>query len=379
MLAFSEAEFFSSGPVFAYQAQKQHALVPIDLIVSAFTLTGIAMLVSEYCAVPMVGFILQPTCIPSADPNWKCVADIDAGNMLSVTDSLEEAFTSHKMLARLKAVAEENPFAEFSLPSLRKEFGLEPAETWDTIHRLNIPMIIPMAPGTFERPSDWSSRVELTDFIFLRIGKAEGGSLNPELVEFITNACAVGRKLVIMTFSSMPVARQKYLKCIVKMLSESQHQLALIFVGKKLEVEDSDDLEQQAEALKAEGRFYETARADFGLLFRELDGFIVHGGLGTTVEALRMHKPVAVSGLLLMDQRFWGSVCAAQGVGPEPTHIDEFPETCVDFIDRALADDSELLAKAESLTWGNETEDGVAINIQAFVRLLDEGVDPVRA
>lgn len=82
MLAFSEAEFFSSGPVFAYQVQKQHALVPIDLIVAAFTLTGIAMLVSEYCAVPMVGFILQPTCIPSADPNWKCVADIDAGNVL---------------------------------------------------------------------------------------------------------------------------------------------------------------------------------------------------------------------------------------------------------------------------------------------------------
>jgi len=299
--------------------------------------------------------------------------------MLSVTDSLEQAFTSHKMLARLKAVAEENPFAAFSLPSLRKEFGLKPAETWDTINRLNTPMIIPMAPGTFERPSDWSARIELTDFIFLRIGKAEGGSLNPELVEFITNARAAGQKIVIMTFSSMPVARQKYLKCIVKMLNESQHQLALIFVGKKLEAEDSDDMEQQAEALKAEGRFYETSRADFGLLFKELDGFIVHGGLGTTVEALRMHKPVAVSGLLLMDQRFWGSVCAAQGVGPEPTHIDEFPETCVDFIDRALADDSELLAKAESLTWGNETEDGVATNVQAFVRLLDEGVDPVRA
>jgi UDP:flavonoid glycosyltransferase YjiC (YdhE family) len=33
-----------------------------------------------------------------------------------------------------------------------------------------------------------------------------------------------------------------------------------------------------------------------------MDAFVVHGGLGTTVEALRMKKPVAVTGILLMDQ-----------------------------------------------------------------------------
>ena len=43
-----------------------------------------------------------------------------------------------------------------------------------------------------------------------------------------------------------------------------------------------------------------------GVLFRHVDAFVVHGGLGTTVEALRMKKPVAVTGTLLMDQRFWG-------------------------------------------------------------------------
>ena len=62
--------------------------------------------------------------------------------------------------------------------------------------------------------------------------------------------------------------------------------------------------------------------ADFGVLFRQMDAFVVHGGLGTTVEALRMKKPVAVTGVLLMDQRFWGGVCFNKGVGPAPVHFD---------------------------------------------------------
>ena len=49
---------------------------------------------------------------------------------------------------------------------------------------------------------------------------------------------------------------------------------------------------------------------------------MVHGGLGTTVEALRMRKPTAVTGILLMDQRFWGLVCYEKGVGPKPMHIE---------------------------------------------------------
>ncbi|CAE8679823.1 unnamed protein product [Polarella glacialis] len=98
-----------------------------------------------------------------------------------------------------------------------------------------------------------------------------------------------------------------------------------------------------------------------------MDCFIIHGGLGTTVEALRTHKPVAVTGLLLMDQRFWGGVCALKGVGPNPVHIDEFPTVY----------QSEYVEKAQLLTWGDEESDGVSVNVQAFATLLDEGVLPV--
>ena len=52
----------------------------------------------------------------------------------------------------------------------------------------------------------------------------------------------------------------------------------------------------------------------------------------------QVHKPIAVSGVLLMDQRFWGQVCADKGVGPPPVHIEEFASTCEDFVDKAFAE-----------------------------------------
>ena len=58
------------------------------------------------------------------------------------------------------------------------------------------------------------------------------------------------------------------------------------------------------------------------MLRRQMDAFVVHGGLGTTVEALRMRKPTAVTGILLMDQRFWGLVCHEKGCGPKPVRTE---------------------------------------------------------
>ena len=80
MLAWSEADFFASGPVLVSTAEElQQSAVPVDLLIHSFTLTGLAMLVSERCQVPMAGFILQPSSIPSADKDWKCVGLLEGG------------------------------------------------------------------------------------------------------------------------------------------------------------------------------------------------------------------------------------------------------------------------------------------------------------
>ena len=79
MLAFSEANFFGSAPVFVHQARKlQAGPHPLDLLVCGFTVTGAALLASELLSLPLVPFILQPTAIPSTDPEWRCVEEIQA-------------------------------------------------------------------------------------------------------------------------------------------------------------------------------------------------------------------------------------------------------------------------------------------------------------
>ncbi len=47
-----------------------------------------------------------------------------------------------------------------------------------------------------------------------------------------------------------------------------------------------------------------------------------------------------------MDQRFWGRQCNLLGVGPEPVHIEDFQDVCVDILDKALDSNSEWRAKA---------------------------------
>ena len=86
-----------------------------------------------------------------------------------------------------------------------------------------------------------------------------------------------------------------------------------------------------------------------------------------------MKKPVAVTGTLLMDQRFWGGVCEAKGVGPAPVHIGNFTDHCVEFVNGAFGEDSELAANARALDFGDEANDGVRANVEAFAKLIETG------
>jgi sterol 3beta-glucosyltransferase len=155
--------------------------------------------------------------------------------------------------------------------------------------------------------------------------------------------------------------------------------MSLIYVGPQQQDKPPKALMARTDELKADGKLLEAARADFGVLFREMDAFIVHGGLGSTVEAMRMKKPVCVTGILLMDQRFWGKVCHEKGIGPPPVHIDDFHKSCVDFVDEALDPQSSWLAAAATLEMGDEADDGVAANVNHFAELMESGLKPVRA
>ena len=55
----------------------QAAAVPkVDLIINSFTLTGVALMCGEAHGIPVVGFCLQPTCIPSDDKDWHATGPV---------------------------------------------------------------------------------------------------------------------------------------------------------------------------------------------------------------------------------------------------------------------------------------------------------------
>mmetsp|Transcript_22908 Transcript_22908/g.47522 ORF Transcript_22908/g.47522 Transcript_22908/m.47522 type:complete len:442 (+) Transcript_22908:35-1360(+) len=373
MLSNSESEFFNSCTVVMKHLQSfKDQGTQVDMLVYGMTLTSIALMANELYKVPVVGFILQPSLIPSTDPAWTAVQAIKTHG-ISLMDSLEESmFTSQDALAFWKAFAEKNPFSGYNVNAMRRWFGLDPADTWTVMKERNQPIVIPMRPGTFQRPEDWWDGICCTNFIFLRKGSGGGGSLPQPLEDFIQGARDASAKLGIMTFSSMPVHRQAMLQCATKMVKDCPFNLRLIYVGKRYEDTIPADLAAETEALEKEGRLLETEKADFGVLFQRMDIFIVHGGLGTTVEALRLKKPTTVTGPLLLDQRFWGNVCHDKGVGPPATHIDNFSEECLKFVNGALdpKDPEGWQGKAKESDWGDAADDGVKSNVDCFAELL---------
>merc|ERR1712080_659597 len=102
ILARAEGEFFDSEPVFFRTAQ----VMKPDLVIYGFTVASIAMIVSQALKIPILGFILQPTCIPSDD--YTAIIPIGT-HQLGVIDKLEESFTSHGFQKFLKHMMESKP------------------------------------------------------------------------------------------------------------------------------------------------------------------------------------------------------------------------------------------------------------------------------
>ncbi|KAL1510632.1 hypothetical protein AB1Y20_006933 [Prymnesium parvum] len=373
MLGMSEADFFGSIPTFVHQLGKcQESACPVDLLMCGFTVCGAAMLCSEYYGVPLIPFVLQPSSIPSKDKRWLAIEPIES------TTCCERPFTSHTALQGLKAVT------EIGLPAIRRKYGLRGASTWPTLKKLNVPVLMPFREGIFTLPADFPSNFTLSDFIFLRTThdrRHSGGTgLAAPIEAFLSSCHAKGRKVCLMSFSSMPVKAGYALGACVKMLSQSKHDHAIIFVGSRWKPRSVGAATQKRiEEFTAEGKLLEVESADFGVLFPHIDAFIVHGGLGTTVEALRTGKPVMISGCLLFDQRFWGRVCEERGVGPRTTHIRDLHRTCVKYIDNALEDNGSFARAAKAQEWGDPKDDGVATNVECVrVLLEDKGILPVK-
>ena len=360
----AEWGFFNSVPVFVHQLKRlQASAQPVDLLVCSFTTPGVGLLCSEACSVPMVNYCTQPGVIPTSDPAADPRLFKSQALMLLIKKGLES------FVAPLFSASHGTPISLFKM---RRQLGLPVSvDAWPTLVAQRVPVIIPMHPSTFTLPADWGEHVVCTDFIFLRgLQSNLQGNLESEIAAFVAHARRAGRKLCLITFSSMPVGRGAMLRVALKMIEESRHPLSVLYVGRLQPEVLSTALGAQLARCTLQGSFLEVAKGDFGVLFPQMDALIVHGGLGTTVEALRARKPVAVTGILMMDQLFWGQVCAAKGVGPPPSTIDEFQKGCVEFIDAALDPTSSYAQAAATLSYGDVDDDGVATNVRLLAQLL---------
>jgi len=218
MLARSEREFFASEPVFYLWTE----LLKPDAIIYGFTMVNIAMILSEKFQIPAVGFVLQPTSIPSR--HYPPVASIDT-HFLSYFDLIERKAANHDFLQAFKMWMEDDPFFA-PLSAMRERRGLRPfkgngkSETFSLLlKQKSAPIVIPINEIAFGgRPSDWPASIALTDFIFLQGDVVP--RLSKEIQDFIQRAKEAGEPVIAMTFSSMPVSRGDIIQSALRIVNE---------------------------------------------------------------------------------------------------------------------------------------------------------------
>jgi len=373
MLARSEREFFASEPAFYFWVE---TLKP-DALIYGFNMVNVAMILSEKFQIPAVGFMLQPTNIPSSA--YPPLFAIDT-HMISYFDRLERSAANHDFLQSFKRWMEDDPIWA-PLSTMRERRGLRPfkgkkSETFNILLKQNAPVVVPINEIAFGgRPSDWPSSIVLTDFIFLQ-GEVVP-KLSPKIIDFIDVAHAAGDPVVAMTFSSMPVSRGDIIQSALRIVNECEsHPRVIALSGSKVKDKLSAAISKELQAAVDAGKILELEGAPFGLLFERLDALCVHGGLGTTAEAMRAGIPTTVVGVLLMDQRFWGMQCEKLGIGAPMVHIASWKKKCVGVVDAMLKPDSSYKAEAKELAKKIQPKsaDGVPENVQAIVKALETAV-----
>lgn len=411
MLARAERVFFESEPAFSYFARQAQA----DLLLFGFNTATMAQILGEALQIPICGFLLQPTVIPSQqypsivsilDPSTKPIDNITT--LEDEEDGKRFGYLPSEQFAKFLKTQWENNIFTRRLDQMRILNGLQPhsmtastsslrimsfggdqaraKNVFDALQEDCTTMLCPINEFAFGgKPRDWSENVNFTDFIFTSpLSETPEESLakdNAELAQFIRKAKLASKPVIAITFSSMPVERNTIIELSVKVLNGSKSDVRIVcVVGARLHKQSAKPkLEREFAKFKAEHRIMEVPVAPFTHLFPLCDFLILHGGLGTTSEALRAGRPCLVTGFLLFDQRFWGKRIFDMGCGPAPVHIRDLGVEIVGAVDEALRPGN---------TWGENARkvadklresghgDGLQVNVDAVAACLAEDYPP---
>jgi len=329
-LSKTEQNFFASEGCFYYWAWEEQP----DFIVFAFTVTHVAMIISEALKIPIVGFFLQPAHELQQRISPATVRDQLLGPIRQVIDS--EGFN-----AILQQVMEMIPDSGPTINALRKSRGLSPLprgvhdefQQYSELTRQGVPQIVPISSLVLGQHAETikANGMTPTDFIFLR---RDADQLDEEVDKFIQDAKSRDCQVVLMTFSSMPVGERKMLMAAVAVCDscyvesengKSRHRPAFIVMVSGQDFDPPPPgLQEKVKRLSEERRLLVVRRGiAFGALFPRIDAIVLHGGLGVTSEALLAGVPMVTSGILLLDQRYWAARVAELGCGPPGVGIDD--------------------------------------------------------
>jgi len=325
-----ETNFFpSEGCCFHWALEERP-----DFIVFGFTMCHVGMVVGEALSIPIVAFLLQP------DHKIQERKDIST-TLDTLLGPSRQAMNSEGFNAVLMQLFEHmGAGGNISVNKLRTSRGLRTVPTgltdsmehFDEMQRQSVPIVVPISPIAMGDYMDNLPPYIFTDFIYLRTGQEK---LDANTVNFIQTAKKAGRRLVLMTFSSMPVGARIMLEMAIQACKAPELRIAPSpgrpAVGPAMMVITQDQehdpptpqMVEEMSALTAEGRLLVLQKGlPFGTLFPLLDAVIGQGGLGVTSEAMRAGIPIITSGILLLDQRWWAARVHELGVGSKPTTVE---------------------------------------------------------
>lgn len=187
--------------------------------------------------------------------------------------------------------------SELGLPSLN-------GNILDHIYERRIPILHLVSERLLPRPSDWASEnIFVGTPVLIRVAS------DSEQKESLKKWIEVGNPPVYLGFGSMPVLDPDR---IIEMIREISIQTGLRFVLCAGWTEIKAELDSIT--YKESDSVVFVSEVDHEWLFPKCSVIVHHGGIGTTVAAVRSGRPSAVFSVF-MDQPFWGMILAKQGLG----------------------------------------------------------------
>lgn len=184
-----------------------------------------------------------------------------------------------------------------------KTLCLDPVSTlWapGALYRMNVPIAYCWSPSLVPKPSDWSSEIDISGFVFLDLASS---FTPPDPLEKFLNS---GDPPIYIGFGSIVVDdADKFTEMVFE---------AVRLAGVRALVSKGWG------GLGGEnvpGDIFMLENTPHDWLFPKVKACVIHGGAGTTAMALKCGKPTMVVPFF-GDQHFWGPMIGRAKAGPEP-------------------------------------------------------------